>query len=571
MKKFLRFSLLSMLLMLSNSMMAQTTVTIDFDNDYQTLFPTLAGVSSNESNDGDFTEATACTPVNGVYVIVSPDEDAKTPSRIWSTAPRLRMYSGTFTVIGDGITKIEFTGHNTNFNLTPMTGSLDGKTWTGNDNTVVFQVAKNTQINNIVVTMGGSEVSPGDDDDDDEGGLEFTSSTITETENQIVFDFIGVNTERNFSVVGKWVFDFVDNICTNTSISMTYPTVELAEEAYEEALEDDDETDYENVKLEGKTITANVTAFNGYTKELVKLTLSMLTDEAEEMGNGTLENPFSPAEASAFASIMLGTGETTEESYYIKGKISSIKYTFSAQYGTATFYISADGTTANQFYCYGTYYLENTPWVDGYTQIKEGDDVIIYGKLANYNGTLETANRQAYIYSLNGKTKAEGGETPNPDVQLITVNKALEIIDALEGGKTTAETYQVKGYVVSISEISTQYGNATFVMADNQSDQTGLTVYRAKGFDNEKITDENLFKVGDEVVIEGKLQKYVKNDTVTPEVSNGFFVSINGNTSNITTTAVTATSAPLYNLKGQKVSANYRGIVVKDGKKYLLK
>ena len=149
--------------------------------------------------------------------------------------------------------------------------------------------------------------------------------------------------------------------------------------------------------------------------------------------------------------------------------------------------------------------------------------------------------------------------------------KALEIIDALENGKTTAETYQVKGYVVSISEISTSFGNATFVMADNQSDQTGLTVFRAKGFDNEKITDENLFKVGDEVVIEGKLQKYVKNDVVTPEVSGGYFISINGATSGIDTVSAGTTNAVVYNLSGQRVQNPQKGLYIVNGRKVVIK
>ena len=153
----------------------------------------------------------------------------------------------------------------------------------------------------------------------------------------------------------------------------------------------------------------------------------------------------------------------------------------------------------------------------------------------------------------------------------LTVAEALGIIDALENGGTTAETYQVKGYVVSITEISTQYGNATFVMADNASEQTGLTVFRAKGFDNEKITDENLFKVGDEVVVEGKLQKYVKNDVVTPEVSSCHFISINGATSGIDTMKADTTTAVVYNLSGQRVQNPQKGLYIVNGRKVVMK
>ena len=120
---------------------------------------------------------------------------------------------------------------------------------------------------------------------------------------------------------------------------------------------------------------------------------------------GTLDNPFTPAQALEEAG-KLENKTKSESDYYIKGKISSIKYTFSAQYGTAQFNISEDGaTTGDQFLVYGTYYLGNRAWAEGDTQIAVGDEVIICGKLTNYNGTLETANKENYIYSLNGKTE----------------------------------------------------------------------------------------------------------------------------------------------------------------------
>jgi hypothetical protein len=97
---------------------------------------------------------------------------------------------------------------------------------------------------------------------------------------------------------------------------------------------------------------------------------------------------------------------TSEQDYYIKGKISSIKFSFDAEHGTAQFNISADGSTeGDQFLIYGTYYLGNRAWSEGDTQIAVGDDVIICGKITNYNGTLETANKKNYIYSLNGATE----------------------------------------------------------------------------------------------------------------------------------------------------------------------
>ena len=284
--KKLPFVLLSILLMLTSSALAEE-VTINFDDDYQTLFPTLPGVSSGTGaeavTDGDFTEVTTSTAINGVTVTVSVAEEGKTANRIWNASPRLRMYSGTFTVTGTNITKIVFSAPS-KFNMTASVGTIEGKTWTGDKtNEVIFTVAGNTQMKNIVVTLG-------------EGG-----------------------------------------------------------------------------------------------------------------------------------------GEVTP---------------------------------------------------------------------------------------------------PTPEVELITVAKALEIIDGLEDGAKTDKEYQVKGFVVTVDEISTAYGNATFDIADSKGGSPVLKFFRGKGFGEADITNENLLKVDDEVVVQGKLQKYVKNDVTTPEVAQGGkIISINGKTS----------------------------------------
>lgn len=123
-------------------------------------------------------------------------------------------------------------------------------------------------------------------------------------------------------------------------------------------------------------------------------------------GDGSLASPYNPAGAVAVASA-LASGAKTESKVYVKGKISSIKYTFSAQFGTATFDISEDGTTnGTQFTCYSIYYFNDAPWQEGNKQIEVGNDVVVYGLLVNYNGnTPETSSKEACLYSLNGQTE----------------------------------------------------------------------------------------------------------------------------------------------------------------------
>ncbi len=120
--------------------------------------------------------------------------------------------------------------------------------------------------------------------------------------------------------------------------------------------------------------------------------------------DGSLAKPYTVKEITALAAE-LAENETSKADYYFKGKISNIKFTFSAQYGTATFFISDDGTAADEFQIYSALYYGGQSWVEGNTQIAVGDEVVIYGKICNYKGTLETASKKAYVYSINGKTE----------------------------------------------------------------------------------------------------------------------------------------------------------------------
>ena len=152
----------------------------------------------------------------------------------------------------------------------------------------------------------------------------------------------------------------------------------------------------------------------------------------------------------------------------------------------------------------------------------------------------------------------------------VTVAEALTIINALEEGATTPEIYNVKGYITTIDEINVEYGNATFDLADEANGSETIKVYRAKGLDNANITDENFVRVGDQVVVCGHLQKYVKNEVVTPEVSNGYVLSILA-TGISEQAAANEASAAIYNLAGQRVDNSYKGVVIQNGKKFVVK
>ena len=331
--------------------------------------------------------------------------------------------------------------------------------------------------------------------------------------------------------------------------------------------------------------------------------------------HGQLENdPLTCAEAAALCA-KLNSGETTGKKYYVKGVISSIIEEFGTQYGNATFWMSDDGSS-NVFEVYRCLYLGNVKYSNTADQnIGEGDKVVVYGILTNYNGTPETSQNNAYLYKLSAGTdpvlstktpsvtvgfsettatfevagkNLTGGWSVTTDADWITdytksgegegkievsfgantgaertavftvsaagasdlkltliqaeyqengtadkpytVAEALEVINGLEDGKTTAADVFTKGVIVKIESVDTgSYGNATYLISDNGSTEHTIKVFRGYYLEGEKFTAEDQIAVGDVVVIKGKLQKYIEKDgSMTPEMAaKNFIYSIN--------------------------------------------
>ena len=242
---------------------------------------------------------------------------------------------------------------------------------------------------------------------------------------------------------------------------------------------------------------------------------------ADPMGTGTETDPYNVAAANQVGAT-LSAGESTE-TVYIRGIVSRIDE-IDPSFGNATYCISDDGTPNNQFLVYRGYSLggEKFTSVD---ELKVGDEVIVKGTITNYNGTIEL-NQRNEIYSLNGVIA--GGETGEGDGTLESpydVAKALSLIANGENNPD-AEVY-IKGKVSQIKEVSAQFGNATYWISDDGSTETQLYVFRGKYLNGEKFTSEDQLKVGDEVVILGKLTTF--NDD--PQVGTGSkLVSVNGQT-----------------------------------------
>ena len=251
-------------------------------------------------------------------------------------------------------------------------------------------------------------------------------------------------------------------------------------------------------------------------------------------GDGTAANPFNVAAAIDYVKA-LGADVKSDKDVYIKGVIVEVKEAFGTQYGNAQFSIADSETGKQTFVFYRGLYLGNQKYSDDKaTNVKVGDNVVICGKVIYYKGsTPETSQGEAYVVSING----EGGDTPTPTPSgetlgtkenPLTIDQALEKINALADGAESDQFAFVKGKVVKVTTNQTnfdKYQNLNYLISEDGTDNgKTITVYSGDGLDGAKFTGITDLAQGDEVIVYGKLYKYVKDNKVTPEIAKGNYL-----------------------------------------------
>lgn len=232
----------------------------------------------------------------------------------------------------------------------------------------------------------------------------------------------------------------------------------------------------------------------------------------EPAGEGTQESPWNVAAViEACSSLNDGDFLNDGAEVYVTGIVTETT-DISTQYKNATYYISDNAKASNKFYVFRGKLLNNAD-VTAETDIEVGDSVTVCGKIKNYKGTMEFDQNNYLVYYKKG----EGGGGEQPDApgtaeKPLTVAEALAYIDAnLEADKQSPVGY-VKGKIAAISEIDTgQYGNATYTISDDGSENNTLQIYRGYGLGGAKFTNANDIKVGDNVIVSGKLVNYKGN------------------------------------------------------------
>ena len=200
--------------------------------------------------------------------------------------------------------------------------------------------------------------------------------------------------------------------------------------------------------------------------------------------------------------IALGTAQEhntyTEEKYYIKGTVTGF---YNTTYGN--FYVT-DGT--NQICVYGLYSEDGSIRYDK-MEVKpvDGDEVIIYGVIGQYNGTPQFKN--AWFMGFYEESKYD----------CISIEEAIALGTAQEHNTYTEEKYYIEGTVTGL--YNTTYGNMYVTDGTNQICVYGL--YNEDGtvrYDKMEVKPVD----GTKVVIYGVIGQY----NGTPQFKNAWLMEI---------------------------------------------
>lgn len=258
-------------------------------------------------------------------------------------------------------------------------------------------------------------------------------------------------------------------------------------------------------------------------------------------GDGTEAKPFSAAD--------IKSGKAKGNDVYVKGyivgfvpdkDISEAKFTADGCEATSNVLIaaSADETSVDKVV------PVQLPFGDVRTAINLKDnpknlkqEVILGGNIENYFGKpgvksvvwakigdKEVGKKPGTEVVIAGTPKGTGSK--EDPFNIAAVNKYIK-----DGGAADVEVY-VKGKVSELVEFKEQYGSINYYISEDGTTNNQFYVYGGLGLGKNKFTKLDELKVGDELIICGK----VKNFSGTYEFDyNNYIYSLNGKTEGGTT------------------------------------
>lgn len=368
------------------------------------------------------------------------------------------------------------------------------------------------------------------------------------------------------------------------------------------------------------TITASFAGDDTYASAKASYTITV-NKVLQLTGEGTLEKPYTVADVIA----IVNDGAQTKNPVYVKGIVSKVVSSANniEQYKNCDYFIVDEEGSSASIEAFRGKYLGNTDFTS-LAQIAAGDKVILCGVMTKYNDIVEL-DRDNYIAKFwdiaelvldekadNNTVEAKRHATVYMDrtfnanawnTLVLPFDMTAEQVTVTFGADTKLANYM--GTTMNEDGTYTLNFRTTDVITAN----TPVFVYGAKNVDTQTVEDVNVV-VDDPVATPasaafafqgsyGKMQVnvgdwFISSDnnfyrakgtesmkatralfraTTAEAAAKGLTISIDGEATAIQgiVTDKADSDAPAYNLAGQRVADNYRGIIIKGGKKYLNK
>ncbi len=489
-----------------------------------------------------YTNAQAIESYEGTNFSITFDKGTNNNApKYYTTGTAIRCYGGNSFTVSSNYTittiTLEFGSGEGSNEITTNVGTFSSPTWTGSANEVTF-------------TIGGTS-----------GHRRLTSVTVEyETGGSQAPSISAANLSIDYDATEGEIEYTINNPVTGGTVSASSSSEWLM-------VGDDDEgiIPFTCDPNDGIERTATVTLTYAYDNERTTKNVTV-TQAANPNGPGSEANPYTVAQA--IEAINAGTDLNGK---YVAGIISQVD-SYNSTYKSITYWISDDGTTDNQMEVYSGKGLDNTDFASKddiavgasvvvYGNLKKYNSIFEFDKnnyLVSYSvptAAVETPTFSMDPGTYNGEISVElfcltegatiyyttDGTEPTPNstvfgaqdeiiIEQTTVIKAIAVKDGEQSLLATAvyhicsadapysvaqalespegENIYVKGIVSTVTEVSTNYGNATYRISDDGSTDTEMIVYRGLYIDGDPFQTEDQIQVGDEVVVMGNLVVY---------------------------------------------------------------
>lgn len=263
---------------------------------------------------------------------------------------------------------------------------------------------------------------------------------------------------------------------------------------------------------------------------------------------GTAGTPYTVTQARA--AIDAGTGITN---VYVTGIISQVD-SYSSQYKSITYWISEDGTTTNQFEVYSGKGIGGADF-SAKTDVKVGDEVVVYGSLQKYGETYEFTQNNQLVSTNHVNTPTfslvAGNYNGEQNVTISCSTNDATIYYTLDGSDPTNSSTEYTGTLtltnsVTLKAIAYKNGNSSnvasasytiVVVTDNSPKSNFFTLV--------KSTDD--LSDGDNIIIVGGSNKLYAM-TTEQKTNNRGYVLVDENVDN-TSVSITGITSGEYGVQ----------------------